>query len=69
MSAQYLERADRDLWEGHGTGQDALQGIALFFAAPFIGLVYLVTYAFIGVGAVLCYGLKAFGIQCGVFKA
>lgn len=68
MSEQHLKGAARDLQEGHGTRQDALVGIALFFATPFIGLAYLAGYAFIGAGAVLCYGLKAFGIQCGVFR-
>ena len=68
MLEQHLKGAGRELQEGHGTRQDAFVNIALFFATPFVGLAYLAGYAFIGAGAVLCYGLKAFGVQCGVFK-
>ena len=68
MSEQHLKGAAREFQEGRGTRQDALVNIALFFATPFVGLAYLAGYAFVGAGAVLCYGLKAFGIQCGVFK-
>ena len=50
------------------TGRGTFRNVALFFAAPFFGLGYAVVYAFVGLGAIACYGLKAVGIQCGVFK-
>ncbi len=33
--------------------------VALFFAAPFIGLAYIIALPFVGLGAILWYGVKA----------
>ncbi|HRD94965.1 MAG TPA: hypothetical protein PLA97_01005, partial [Rubrivivax sp.] len=33
--------------------------VALFFAAPFIGLAYIVALPFVGLGAIAWYGVKA----------
>ena len=47
---------------------DALEGIALFFATPFLGLFYAAAYGAFGITTVFCYGLKFVGIRCGIFK-
>jgi len=33
--------------------------VALFFAAPFIGLAYIIALPFVGLGAIVWYGVKA----------
>lgn len=69
INARYLEEKYRHAREERGTGREILQGVALFFATPFLGLAYAVSYGAIGLTALVCYGLKAFGVQCGVFKS
>ena len=68
IAERHLQGAGAGFHREHGTVEEGLKGVGLFFATPFIGLAYLVAYAFIGAGAVACYGLKAIGVQCGVFK-
>lgn len=41
--------------------EDVAKNVALFFAAPFIGLAYILAFPFIGVYAMARYGLKAIG--------
>ena len=41
--------------------------IAFLIAAPFIGLLYVLTFAVVGIVAVFCYGLKAFRVRCRIF--
>jgi hypothetical protein len=55
--------------EEHESAFGAAQQLFLFFAAPFVGLAYLVAYALVIGTAVLCFGLKAFGVRCGIFKS
>lgn len=43
------------------------ENIALFIAIPFVGLLYVLSFAIVGLVAVFCYGLKAFGIKCRTF--
>jgi hypothetical protein len=43
------------------------ENIALFIATPFVGLLYVLTFTLVGAAAVLCYGLKAFGVRCRIF--
>ena len=48
--------------------RDVVENIAFFMLAPLIGLAYAVSYGTIGLVTAFCYGLKAFGIKCGIFK-
>lgn len=68
IAARHLEGKGYHADEVRRTGGDVLRGVALFFATPFIGLAYAVSYGIIGMAAIACYGLKAFGVQCGIFK-
>lgn len=52
-----------------GTAVDALENVAFFFLTPLLGLAYAIGYGVVGMAAVVCYGLKALGVSCGVFKA
>ena len=52
----------------HGVLPGRAGEFALFLAAPFIGLAFVVFYGTVGLVTVFCYGLKAFGIRCGIFK-
>ena len=54
--------------EERGTLLNSLENVGLFLLTPVIGLGYAVGYGLVGMAAVFCYGLKAFGIRCGVFK-
>lgn len=37
--------------------------VALFFAAPFIGLAYIIALPFVGLGAIVWYGVKALAVR------
>lgn len=69
IAARNFDGGSSGISHGHGTARDAAGNVALFIAAPFIGLGYGAVYALVGMGAIACYGLKAIGIQCGVFKS
>jgi CheY-like chemotaxis protein len=53
--------------ESAGIGS-VLKNIALFFAAPFIGLAYIVAFPFVGIGALAYFGWNA-AAKNGRFKA
>jgi len=52
----------------HGDAAGNLGSVLLFLVAPFAGLAYVVGYGLIGTAAIFCYGLKAFGVRCGMFR-
>ncbi len=54
--------------EERGGALEILENVGFFLLTPVIGLAYAVGYGAVGMGALACYGLKAFGISCGIFK-
>lgn len=44
------------------------ENIALFIATPLVGLLYVLAFTVVGAAAILCYGLKAFGVRCHIFR-
>ena len=49
-------------------GRDVFENITMLMLAPLAGLAYIVGYATFGLVTAFCYGMKAFGIKCGIFK-
>ena len=44
------------------------ENVSVLIATPFVGLLYVLTFALVGIGAVFCYGLKAVGMRCRIFN-
>lgn len=65
LRGEHSRRRER---EEKGTAGDVFRDIALFLATPFIGLGFAVFYGLVGLAVIGCYGLKAIGVQCGIFK-
>jgi hypothetical protein len=36
-----------------------IKNVALFLAAPFVGLAYIIAFPFVGIGALVYFGMKA----------
>ena len=68
INESHLRRERHKRREGRGTAIDILEDVALFLAAPFIGLGFALFYGLVGLAVIACYGLKAFGVQCGLFS-
>ena len=51
-----------------GSAVEVLGNVGLFFATPFLGLAYAAIYGVVGLAVVFCYGLKAFGVSCGLIN-
>lgn len=48
-----------------GTIGDHLKNVLLFFMAPFVGLVYIITFPFVGLGALAWMGVREM-VRCGM---
>ena len=46
-------------------GDSALKNIALFIAAPFVGLAYILAFPFVGLGMLVWMGVRALGKRSG----
>jgi CheY-like chemotaxis protein len=55
-------------WAEPATLASALKNIALFFAAPFIGLAYIVALPFVGLGILAVMGARAAAAKFGAVK-
>jgi hypothetical protein len=68
INERHLHEGSHRRRESHGSGRDVAESIGLFLVTPFVALAFAVFYGLFGLAAVACYGLKAFGIRCGVFS-
>ena len=68
INERHLQGEGHKHREKRGSGLDIVEDVGLFLATPFIGLGFVLFYGIAGLAAIACYGLKAFGVQCGLFS-